>query len=109
MRRHKLFILIVLSFTVVMVSGVATAVSALVQSESVAACCSADARDTGEGQETPCSAPDCPCLSCSVVDCSTTMSVLAYSGAELPVEFVAPDRILPPGFVKAIEYPPEPA
>jgi len=99
--------LLLLVILLVFTSGVGATVASLIQEGTAPACCEADANKSTTPLDTPCSEPDCQCISC--------LSFVMPLYSEQPTNnafhatslFNTLAKAPPPEYFKAIDYPPE--
>lgn len=101
----KMLLLLIALF---MLSGLGHAAEMLTPIDSASTCCPGESPIDVPPAESPCSSPDCPCLSCLSFDVPMAFRIQHHcpeftSGHATSITFP------PSGHDRAIEYPPEAA
>lgn len=100
----RLFSIIVLVLALVVLSGLASTVSAAVTASVSDSCC--DHKQTDTHPEVPCPDLDCPCVSC--LSCETVEQFSASLQTRETVSLhVFLSKLHPNSFANPIDYPPE--
>lgn len=99
-----LFLLVI---SLVLTSGAGATVASLIQEGNAPACCDADAGKASLPLDTPCSEPDCQCISCLSFVVPPCSYRLAYDYSFAAASFNSLVEALPLEFFKSIDYPPE--
>lgn len=105
LRPPQAFSLVLLVIALICFSGAPTTAAALVKAEAATSCCDRDA-PAGQPAGDPCSAPDCPCASCTAVDLAGSPADLSLPAAT-PSLFASTEHVYKAEFISPIEYPPE--
>ncbi|MBI1920580.1 MAG: hypothetical protein HYS23_05825 [Geobacter sp.] len=103
-RSFRIFSIVVLILALVLLSGLASTVSAAIAVSGLDACCAHQQSDTQP--DVPCPDIDCPCASC--ISCET---IEPFSTTPKSLETVSQHTFLsdlhPDPFTSPIDYPPE--
>lgn len=95
---------LLLTVTLLTLSGLTATASTLVSAATVHSCCDADSG--GHAAPEPCSSPDCPCFSCMTM--IVHPPVVSRRSGELQILPPLPFKRHPvSAFVSSIDYPPE--